>query len=1246
MDKNLKILQWNIRGMRKNLLECKSLLRHSDPVAIAIQETKLKNTDPLSKIGNFNFYRKDKISQTIACGGVAVAVRCDMPHQVISVQTRLQAVVVQLHLKSFKLSICSIYLDGDEMFSPSELSALLMQIPKPFLILGDFNSHHTMWGSNHCDQRGKQLSSLLLFENLCLLNTRKNTYHSVHNNSFSAIDLSLSTPDIFPKLNWSTFSSTLSSDHFPIIVELPAQMVRFSRRSTWNIDKGNWQKFSENCHIHFNSLSETANANSLLEHVNDEILSAANISVPKTSPHPKRIPVPWWSEACAAALKERNRTFQKLKKNPIQANMISYKKARAKARRTLLTAKQTSWRSYITKINRFTPIGQVWKTIHKISGISHSVTPILSVNGETITSSEGVAKAFGEHFYTCFRNGNISADSREFGSRFFNDTFFHTDQDLFYNIPFSMTELKSALSKCKNTAQGPDDIHNKMLQTLSTSSLEHLLWFFNRIWLEGSFPDIWRHSFLIPILKKGKDIGDPSSYRPITLSSCLCKVMERMVSFRLMWFLESKNFLSSEQSGFRKNRSPMDNLIRIDTDARNCFLFKHHMIAVAFDLEKAYDTTVRFKVLENLHAMGIRGQLGCFIQNFLRNRSFQVRSGGSLSKKFVQEDGVLQGSVLSVPLFLVAINDILKSIPDGVNKALFADDLTIWCQSRNVASISRKLQLAINKLTSWTKSAGFKFSTSKTEAIHICRVRGCQDIPDLFLDGVKINFQTSLKILGITFDNRLRYDSHLKSLRDKTFKSLNILKTISRTQYGGDRKTMLLLYKNLVRSKLEYGTQCFGNASDRTLKILDPIHHAGIRLCTGAFRTSPVASVLAEAGEPPLSIRRHILNTNYSLKLSRFPQNPCYQCTMEPRYSEEYSRKSYTSLPFGIRCSKFLIDIKTPLDLLMNPEVCNISPWEICDPVVDTSLASIKKDKILPGKFLATALQHLEKFDKFVQIYTDGSKSDLGVGCSAVIPSHKEKLITLHRDASVFTAELYAILAALTLTLTLPDKKEFVIVSDSLSSLQAIQKLSPENQIAYRIRKHLHNLKKIGKKIHLLWVPGHIGIPGNESADRRANVAAKRTTNSSKLQLPMQDFKSVVRNHFIKNWQDSWNETVNNKLNFIKKSVQPWQSSNCSNRWEEVVLTRLRIGHCYVTHCHLLIGAPSPFCTQCQAVVNVKHILLDCPLYRRQRQQILGINPARLPSIRKVLGDPPSIAIDRVCSYLSAIRCKVVFNKY
>ena len=98
----------------------------------------------------------------------------------------------------------------------------------------------------------------------------------------------------------------------------------------------------------------------------------------------------------------------------------------------------------------------------------------------------------------------------------------------------------------------------------------------------------------------------------------------------------------------------------------------------------------------------------------------------------------------------------------------------------------------------------------------------------------------------------------------QSLKSLDILKVISKTKYGADRKSMLLLYRSLTRSHLDYGVQVYGNATETTLKMLNSVHHSGIRLCTGAFRTSPVNSLLVEAGEPPLSVRRIVLCCNYT----------------------------------------------------------------------------------------------------------------------------------------------------------------------------------------------------------------------------------------------------------------------------------------------------------------------------------------------------------------------------------------------
>ena len=161
---------------------------------------------------------------------------------------------------------------------------------------------------------------------------------------------------------------------------------------------------------------------------------------------------------------------------------------------------------------------------------------------------------------------------------------FTSDNTEEYNQPFSLLELKQALQKSNDSAVGPDNIYYKLLTNLPESSLTLLLTVFNSIWESGIFPSSWREATIAAIPKPGKDSSDPNNYRPIALTSCLCKTMERMVNNRLMWVLESKGLLASEQCGFRKNRSTADHLVRFDSYIRNAFAKKEHVLAIFFDL--------------------------------------------------------------------------------------------------------------------------------------------------------------------------------------------------------------------------------------------------------------------------------------------------------------------------------------------------------------------------------------------------------------------------------------------------------------------------------------------------------------------------------------------------------------------------------------------------------------------------------------------------------------------------------------
>ena len=167
---------------------------------------------------------------------------------------------------------------------------------------------------------------------------------------------------------------------------------------------------------------------------------------------------------------------------------------------------------------------------------------------------------------------------------------------------------------------GPDEVHYQMLKHLPPSSLRSLLDIFNDMWETGKFPESWELATVIPIPKPGKDHTEPNNYRPIALTSCLCKALEKMINVRLVWYLESNILISPVQSGFRSERSTSDNLVRLETFIRDAFVAKEHVVAVFFDLEKAYGTTWRYGILRDLHDLGIRGRLATFNESFLADR--------------------------------------------------------------------------------------------------------------------------------------------------------------------------------------------------------------------------------------------------------------------------------------------------------------------------------------------------------------------------------------------------------------------------------------------------------------------------------------------------------------------------------------------------------------------------------------------------------------------------------------------------
>ena len=285
-----------------------------------------------------------------------------------------------------------------------------------------------------------------------------------------------------------------------------------------------------------------------------------------------------------------------------------------------------------------------------------------------------------------------------------------------------------------------------------------------------------------------------------------------MINARLVWYLEINNLISPVQSGFRSERSTNDNLVRLETFIRDAFVKKEHVVAVFFDLEKAYDTTWKYGILRDLHELGVKGRLANFLESFLAERSFQVRVGSTLSDTFRLSQGVPQGSILSTTLFNIKINSIMNCLDPKTDGSLYVDDFCMCYRSKSMRTIERHLQQCINRIEDWALHNGFKFSKSKTQCVHFCQLRKFHDDPELYLYGSLIPVVEDFEFLGMIFDGKLSFIPHIKYLKAKCLKALNLLKVLSHTNWGADRTVLLQLYRSLIRSKLDYGSIVYGSA--------------------------------------------------------------------------------------------------------------------------------------------------------------------------------------------------------------------------------------------------------------------------------------------------------------------------------------------------------------------------------------------------------------------------------------------------
>ena len=439
---------------------------------------------------------------------------------------------------------------------------------------------------------------------------------------------------------------------------------------------------------------------------------------------------------------------------------------------------------------------------------------------------------------------------------------------------FTMGELTYVLDRLnKNSATGLDGIHNNMLANLPPSGLHFLLHLANTSLSESVLPSEWKTANVKMLPKKALS-NDPSKYRPISLTSCVGKLIERLVANRLTRYLDQNNIIKKEQSGFRKHRSTIDNLLFMSQKGVEAINRGKSCVAIFFDIEKAFDKVWHEGIINRLYKYQVPYHLTRWIINFLAERSFQVEVNGKRSRSKSITAGVPQGAVLSPILFSLYINEApITTSKLKLYSLLFADDLVTIGIFRDSKQLVKALKLALKNLETWLKEWRLKIAVNKCNYTIFSACKKLPEDLDLTMYGERINYDPNPKFLGIVFDKRLTFAAHISSLKQRFVNRLAILKVLSHRTWKLSKATLATLYGALIRSVIDYSAFFASAISISQMTALQRLQNKAIKIIyRPAFKTNLI-KLARTHGIIPVSARLAMLNTNYVWKSVR-QRNP------------------------------------------------------------------------------------------------------------------------------------------------------------------------------------------------------------------------------------------------------------------------------------------------------------------------------------------------------------------------------------
>ena len=766
---------------------------------IGVTETWLTREDFTSfvSIPGFELFRGD-VNGTVKKHGAGMYVSKDI--SVIQIEVPIPNAVA---VKCIDLDLLIVTVYRPPSYSVEENEALLTFLDDLYggmevVVMGDFNLPSLSWPLEAADNDSIRAVDRIFRDCFVGLGWTQWVEFGTFHRSDNILDL-VFTSDEDRIVDISSDSLFPSCGHFPIIFSLAYQGTDSSAEALPKLDwhKGNYLKISEELDSHdweqlFYGLDTEICYNILLEKVNE--------SVERWVPLKRALgECKWLKDPPRAMKRQRARLWNIFKHNKDQLGRnhqdaleaLDVYKAINRQYRYYTINNQKSYEERLADI-----IPEAPKALHgylreRKKGCP-TVGPLKNQAGDLVSDPQVMADILVRAFASVYVE-NLPT----------NPSIHQTASSRMNDIVVGVDEVLKVLSNLDpSSALGPDGIHNTLLKRCAQSLVAPLLILISKSLATSVIPVQWKTSQVVPIFKKGPK-SEALNYRPVHLSSCVCKVAERVIARHMMLYLEQNHLLRNEQFGFRAGRSTDDQLLLTyghivkQVDAGN-------MVDVIFlDFSKAFDVVSHDILVTKLSALGFGDQLVSWIREFLTSRYMYVGVGSKKSRSVAVKSGVPQGSVLGPLLFLIYVNWIASDL--NCKYYAFADDFKLLLSySRSNPRTSRaSLQRDLDKLHERSVSWNLKLNRDKCVVMRFgSRSISTEDESGGYtLDGAHLQKVTLYKDLGVWIEPSLRFHKHLQVI---TGRANALVSQMLRGTLCRSKNFMVTVFVAHVRPILEY----------------------------------------------------------------------------------------------------------------------------------------------------------------------------------------------------------------------------------------------------------------------------------------------------------------------------------------------------------------------------------------------------------------------------------------------------------